>query len=77
MYGDEALEHLDNIPNAGLIRYLDMFSGETVTVTDPKPIAEFLQTKADNYHKPPAIKRVMEAMLGNGLVVSDGMDHKV
>ncbi|KAK0112065.1 hypothetical protein ONS96_001326 [Cadophora gregata f. sp. sojae] len=47
-----------------------------VAVTTPRGAAEFLQVKADQYVKNPKIKRIMENILGNGLVVSEGMDHK-
>ncbi|KAK0111459.1 hypothetical protein ONS95_001815 [Cadophora gregata] len=72
----EVLNWMETIPNDGLIRYLDVFNTEMVAVTTPRGAAEFLQVKADQYVKNPKIRRIMENILGNGLVVSEGMDHK-
>jgi len=71
------LRWMETIPNDGLIRYLDVFNMEVVAVTTPRGAAEFLQVKADQYVKNPKVKRILENILGNGLVTSEGMDHKV
>ncbi len=71
------LRWMETIPNNGFIRYLDILNMEVVGVTTPKGAGEFLQVKADQYVKNPKVKRILENILGNGLVVSEGMDHKV
>lgn len=73
----EILEFMDSIPNHGFIRFLDMFNIEVVTITEPKLIAEFLGAKADHFTKRPKIKKILEAILGNGLVIAEGGDHRV
>ncbi|KAH6688251.1 cytochrome P450 [Leptodontidium sp. MPI-SDFR-AT-0119] len=72
----QVLKWMETIPNDGLIRYLDLFNSEVVAITTPRGAAEFLQVKADQYVKNPKTKRILENILGNGLVVSEGMDHK-
>ncbi|KAH7317705.1 cytochrome P450 [Rhexocercosporidium sp. MPI-PUGE-AT-0058] len=72
----QVLRWMETIPNDGLIRYLDVFNMEVVAVTTPRGAAEFLQVRADQYVKNPKIKRILENLLGNGLVVAEGMDHK-
>jgi len=72
----QMLRWMETIPNDGLIRYLDVFNMEVVAVTTPRGAAEFLQVKADQYVKNPKVKRILENILGNGLVTSEGMDHK-
>lgn len=68
---------MDTVPNNGFIRFLDMFNSEIVTLTDPKLVAEFLGPKADHFTKRPKVKKILEGILGNGLVVAEGKDHKV
>lgn len=73
----EILELMDTVPNTGFIRFLDMFNSEIITITDPKLVAEFLGVKADHFTKRPKLKKILESILGNGLVVAEGKDHKV
>lgn len=74
---NEILEFFDNVPNDGFIRYLDLFNSEVVTITDPKFVAEMLGPKADQVEKRAKIKKLMEIIIGNGLIVAEGKDHKV
>lgn len=73
---NEILELMDTVPNNGFIRFLDMFNSEIVTITDPKLVTEFLGVKADHFTKRPKLKKILESILGNGLVVAEGKDHK-
>jgi len=75
--GDEVLEMIDTIPNNGFIRYLDIMNSEAIVLTQPKLIAEFLQAKSYDYTKLPAGARILKNILGNGLVTSEGVEHKV
>ncbi|KAE8442148.1 hypothetical protein EG329_003799 [Mollisiaceae sp. DMI_Dod_QoI] len=73
---DEVLEFMDTIPNNGFIRFLDMFNTEVITITEPKLVAEFLGVKHDHFTKRTKVKKILESILGNGLVVAEGKDHK-
>jgi len=50
---------------------------EIVVPTDLRAIAEVYQIKADEYMKPSKGKMIIEEVLGNGLIVAEGQDHKV
>jgi hypothetical protein len=56
---------------------LDIFNTEIVILTDPKAITQPFQTDSYEYVKPMNSKNIVKYLLGNGLVVSDGQDHKV
>ncbi|KAI1005687.1 hypothetical protein K3495_g2529 [Podosphaera aphanis] len=73
---DQVLEWVDHIPNDGIIRYVDFLNQDSVTLTSISAVAEFLQTKADHFSKRPKHKRVMESVLGHGLVTAEGAEHK-
>ncbi|KUJ07418.1 cytochrome P450 [Mollisia scopiformis] len=73
---NEVLEFVDTVPNNGIIRYLDILNSEMISITDPKLVAEMLGPRADHLNKRPKIKVIMESILGNGLVVAEGKDHK-
>ena len=75
--GDDLSRILDTVPNDGLLRYLDVLNKEVVVVTRPHAIAEFFQTRNDDYQKPPKLMRLLEAILGKGLISAEGLEHKV
>jgi hypothetical protein len=56
---------------------LDIFNTEIVILTDPKAIMQPFQIDSYEYVKPMNSKKILKYLLGNGLVVSEGQDHKV
>jgi len=68
---------MDTVPHDRFFRYLDIFNKEIVVPTDLRAIAEVYQIKADEYMKPSKGKMIIEEVLGNGLIVAEGQDHKV
>jgi hypothetical protein len=74
---EQILDWSDTIPNDGLLRYLDIFNTEVITVTDPRMIADFLGAKAYHYVKTPRLRRILERLLGPGLITTEGALHKV
>jgi len=68
---------MDTVPHDQFFRYLDIFNKEILVVTDPRAIAEIYQSRAYEFTKPTKAKMVMEPILGNGLIVAEGADHKV
>ncbi|KAI2619947.1 cytochrome P450 [Hypoxylon sp. NC1633] len=64
------------IPNDGIIRYLGMFNQERLLVTSPKALAEVLVTKNYEFMKPPAIRFGLSRLLGVGVLLAEGEEHK-
>ncbi|KAL1304890.1 hypothetical protein AAFC00_003808 [Neodothiora populina] len=67
---------MQTIPNDGMIRYLGLLNTERILLTSPQGIAECLQTNPYNYVKSKGIRRILLWLLGDGLVVSEGSEHK-
>lgn len=61
----------------GLLRYLDYGNTETIMVTEPATIGEFLQINQYHYDKVASVKKFVSQFLGNGLSMIDGDEHKV
>ncbi|KAL2068381.1 hypothetical protein VTL71DRAFT_16479, partial [Oculimacula yallundae] len=72
----DVLRWMESVPNDGMIRYLDILNMEAIAITTPKGAGEFLQIKADQYMKNPRIMGILKNVIGNGLLVSGGADHK-
>jgi hypothetical protein len=68
---------MDTVPHEHFFRVLDVFNREVVIVTDPKAIAQPFQADAYDYVKSVNGKKILEAILGNGLINAEGQDHKV
>jgi hypothetical protein len=68
---------MDSVPHEHFFRNLDFFNKEIVILTDPKAISQPYQTDAYNYVKSVNGKKIIEEVLGNGLVVAECQDHKV
>ena len=68
---------VNSIPNEGLIRYRMLFNQERLLVTSPKAIGEVLVTKNYDFEKPPELKVGLGRILGIGILVAEGDEHKV
>jgi hypothetical protein len=68
---------MDTVPHEHFFRNLDVFNNEVLILTDPKAIAQPYQSDAYEYVKSINGKKIIEQVLGNGLVVAEGQDHKV
>lgn len=66
----------NTIPNDGLIRYLSLFNMERLLVTSPRALAEVLVTKNYDFVKPAQIRFSIGRILGNGLLLAEGDEHK-
>ena len=67
----------NEIPNDGLIRYLDLFNQETVVPVGSKALAEVTVHKAYEFIKPPQMVAGLGKILGVGLFLAEGDEHKV
>lgn len=71
------LEAMDNIPNDGLLRRIDILNQQVVVITSPNLITEFLHQKVGDYEKTPITRKILVDMLGMGLVSAENEDHRV
>ena len=65
------------VPNDGLIRYMTIFNTERVLVTSPKALAEVLTLKSYEFTKPPQLQQGLGRILGIGVLLAEGDEHKV
>ncbi|KGQ05870.1 Taurochenodeoxycholic 6 alpha-hydroxylase [Beauveria bassiana D1-5] len=63
--------------NEGFIRIYGAFHREYLIVTSPQALGEVLVSKAYEFEKPPTIRGFFGPVLGHGLVLAEGHDHKV
>jgi hypothetical protein len=61
----------------GLFRYLGAFGIERVVATSPKALAEFLVTKNYDFVKPPQMREGLGKLLGIGILLAEGDEHRV
>lgn len=54
-----------------------LFNMERVLLTSPKALGEVLTTKSYNFVKPSSFKANLERVVGLGLVLAEGAEHKV
>ena len=71
------LEAMDNIPNDGLLRRVDILNQQVVVITSPSLVSEYLHQKVGDYEKTPITRKILIDMLGMGLVSAESEDHKV
>ncbi|KAM3544617.1 hypothetical protein ARSEF1564_002485 [Beauveria bassiana] len=63
--------------NEGFIRFYGAFHREYLIVTSPQALGQVLVSKAYEFEKPPTIRGFFGPVLGHGLVLAEGHDHKV
>lgn len=74
--GDPHREWIREIPNDGLIRYRHIGNVERVLLTSPKALAEVLVTRNYEFQKPPQLAQGLGQLLGIGVLLSEGDEHK-
>ena len=67
----------NSVPNQGMIRYLDYFNLERLAIVSPAALADVLVHNCYDFEKPPALRKGISRILGNGLFLSEGESHKV
>lgn len=68
---------LTSVPHDGIIRYFTFFNRERLIVYSPKALADIHTTECYSFQKPAFLANQMRVILGNGLLLSEGVDHKV
>ena len=66
----------EQVPNDGLIRYLDMFNAEILLPVSPKALAEVLVQRPYEFTKPPGLVTGLGKILGVGVFLAEGEEHR-
>ncbi|KAL8940190.1 MAG: hypothetical protein Q9216_002941 [Gyalolechia sp. 2 TL-2023] len=67
---------LNEVPNDGLIRYLNIFNEERLLITSSKALMEVLTTKNYDFIKPSLVRNGLGRILGDGILLAEGDEHK-
>ena len=67
----------NKVPNDGLIRYQHWFNSERILLTNPKTLGEVLVTKNYEFVKPHHFRAGLGRILGIGILLAEGDEHKV
>ncbi|KAI0432481.1 cytochrome P450 [Xylaria sp. FL1042] len=65
------------IPNDGIMRYKAFFNQERLLILGPKALSEVLVTKVYDFEKPSALRFNLGRILGVGILLAEGDEHKV
>jgi hypothetical protein len=65
------------VPNDGVLYYRWMFNESRILVTNPKALAEVLVQRNYEFIKPPRIRMGLGRLLGIGILLAEGDEHKV
>ena len=68
---------VNEVPNNGLIRYLDILNMERILVVKPKALADVLVHHCYDFEKPEPLRKGISRILGMGLFLAEGDLHKV
>jgi cytochrome P450 len=74
--GKSFLRLINEIPNDGIIRLQGLMNSDWLFLTDPASLSEVLVHKAYDYEKPSFIRQLLRIVLGDGLIVVEGDEHK-
>lgn len=66
----------EQVPNDGIIRYLDIFNSEILLPVSPKALAEVLVQRPYEFIKPPGLVTGLGRILGVGVFLAEGEEHK-
>ncbi|KAL6714499.1 hypothetical protein ACLMJK_007924 [Lecanora helva] len=67
---------INTIPNDGLIYYNGLLNAERLLITSPLGLTEVLTTKSYEFVKPAMITVGLGRVLGMGLIIAEGDEHK-
>jgi len=71
-----AMCRINTIPNDGIIRYKSILNAERLIVASPKALSEVLTTRNYDYMKPKEITLGIGKVLGIGVLLAEGEEHK-
>ena len=64
------------IPNGGIIRFLAPFNQERLLICGQQALNEVLSMKHHVFPKPNVMRYILSRVLGHGIVVAEGFEHK-
>ncbi|KAL8780064.1 MAG: hypothetical protein Q9213_006654 [Squamulea squamosa] len=67
----------NEVPNDGILRYLNVFNEERLLITDPKALAEVLSIKNYDFIKPTMVRHGLGRLLGVGVLLAEGDEHRI
>lgn len=70
------MEWINTVPNTGLIRYMSLLNQERLMITTPKALSEVLTQDCYNYVKPAMLRNGLRRVIGVGLILAEGEEHK-
>ena len=71
------LEWINEVPNEGIIRYTNLFNVERLLITSPKGLGEVMVQKNYEFIKPAQLREGLGRILGVGILLAEGEEHKV
>lgn len=74
--GEPHLRIMRDTPNNGLIHTFGLFHVDRLIPTNPCSLADVLVHKSYDFEKPSRITRVLKRLIGDGLVMAEGDQHK-
>lgn len=75
--GEPHRDWMNNIPNEGLIYYTSLLNQGRLLVTSPQALSEVLTTKSYDFIKPQQLRNGLGRVLGIGILLAEGDEHKV
>lgn len=67
---------METIPNNGIIRFRGFLNTENLISTTPSALADVLNSSCYDYVKPPKLQEFLAKVLGWGVLLVDGQEHK-
>ncbi|KZM21436.1 uncharacterized protein EKO05_0006299 [Ascochyta rabiei] len=74
--GQAHLNIMKAAPNDGIIRTLGFFHTDRLIVSSPAALSDILVNKSYDFEKPPWTRAFLRKFLGDGLLMSEGGEHK-
>jgi hypothetical protein len=75
--GENLRAWVDEMPNEGIVRYLDFLNQGRLAIVSPAALAEVLVHKNYDFEKPAPLRKGLPRILGVGLFLAKGEVHKV
>jgi cytochrome P450 len=75
--GEPQRAWIDTVPNDGVLYYRWIFNEPRILITTPKALAEVLVQRSYEFVKPERVRKGVGKLLGIGILVAEGDEHKV
>jgi cytochrome P450 len=73
---EDFLRWMQEIPNDGILMFRGFGHQPRLIVTNPRALGEVLVQRAYDYKKPAPLRAFLRRILGNGLIIVEGEQHK-